>query len=83
MLGLKATGLCDTMTPDHRLRLISYLVFSSGLLPQSVCCFLPTALPTIVSTLSNDAREREMLCLNREEEKKTGEEIGEEVEKEE
>lgn len=67
-----ATGLRDAMTPDQRLRLISYLVFSSGLLPQSVCRFLPTVLPTIVSTRSNDAHERDVLCLDREEEKKGG-----------
>lgn len=61
----KAKGLCDAMTPDHRFRLISYFVFSTGLLPQSVWYFPPIGLPTIVSSGSNDAHEGEMLCLKK------------------
>lgn len=48
----KAIDFCDAMTPDHCFRLISYFVFSSGLLPQSVWRFLSTGLPAVVSSLS-------------------------------
>lgn len=61
----KAVALCDAMTPDHRFRLISCFVLSAGLLPPSVWCFPPPGLPTIVSSVSNDAHEGEMLCLKK------------------
>lgn len=52
------------MTPDHHLRLTSYFVFFSGLLPKSVWGFLLQAYHQL-HPLFNVAYEGGMYCLNR------------------
>lgn len=52
----KATDPSDAMTLDHRFRLISYFVFSAGLLPWSAPRFSSDNCLASLS-LSNDAHE--------------------------
>lgn len=53
----RAPSLCDTIAPDHSVRLISYFVFSSGLLPKSVWGFSSYWPATIVLSLMMLMRE--------------------------